>query len=531
VIKDGGKISNYYDRVLVHLIIIFIVGLISYFNTFNVPFHFDDYDYIVDNPLIKKPGFLLNPPATGEIEPSDNVVHTNKTRFIGYLSFLLNYRLHGLDVTGYHVTNLALHILNAALVYLLVITTCKTPFMLSSALKARYIALFSALLFVSHPVQTEAVTYITQRFTTLVALFYILSLFLYIQSRLQIADKRSGILYAGALVSALLAMKTKENAFTLPLAIAFYEFVFLDGSVKKRTLLLVPFLLTMFIIPLSLVDSSKPFLETVVTVPSFNIGLSGWKYLLVESRVLGTYLRLLVFPVNQNLDYDYFRFSLSFLVEMICSSVFLLFLLLSAVYAFKHFRHSRPWTRVISYGVFWYFLTISVESTIFPLADLIFEHRVYLPSAFLFIVFAWGAALLSNHFRNRKHRWILPVFAALIITVFSTATLVRNSVWKSEIRMWEDVIKKSPNKARPHHSLGFAYGDGGQIQKAIEQYRIAIRLDPYYVKPRQNLAITYYSLGLFDEARREFEDILKIAPENRETIFYLEQINRKQWGQ
>src|SRR5208282_523656 len=143
---------------------------------------------------------------------------------------------NGLSVASYHIVNNAIHIANTILVYLLVLLTFKTPFMESSPLKqqAAPIAFFSALLFAAHPLETGAVTYVMQRFASLMALFYLLSLVAYIKARL-IAQERwkSGSLYIISIVSAILAMKTKENAFTLPFVIALYEFCFFNGNIKK----------------------------------------------------------------------------------------------------------------------------------------------------------------------------------------------------------------------------------------------------------------------------------------------------------
>src|SRR5208337_4870979 len=128
-------------------------------------------------------------------------------------TFALNYRINGLAVTGYHIVNIAIHIANSILVYLLVLLTFRTPFMARSSIKqnSRHIAFFSALIFASHPLQTEAVTYVFQRFASLAAFFYLGSLTAYIKSRLSEDKRRMLLYYSISFVSAVLAMKTKEN--------------------------------------------------------------------------------------------------------------------------------------------------------------------------------------------------------------------------------------------------------------------------------------------------------------------------------
>lgn len=226
------------QKSIFHIISIIVIGLLAYSNTFHVPFHFDDTYNIIANYKLKD----LN-----------NFWPPSGSRWAGFLTFALNYHFGGLDVVGYHIINLAIHILNAILVYWLVILTFKTPFFSNqqSAVSNQkkqtliypftYLPLFIALIFVSHPIQTQAVTYIVQRFTSLATMFYLLSLVIYIKFRSQ-QSAISGqqklpatryTLYAVSFLSAILAMKTKEIAFTLPVVIALYEFMFFEGNIKR----------------------------------------------------------------------------------------------------------------------------------------------------------------------------------------------------------------------------------------------------------------------------------------------------------
>jgi hypothetical protein len=213
-----------------------IAGFAVYSNTFHVPFLWDDRTSIVENPVIKSVGnFFFNTKG----------YEYNPRRFIGYMSFALNYFMGGLDVTGYHVFNLAVHIVNSLLVYALVLLTFRTPRMKGTSIvsSSGLVALGAALLFVVHPVQTQAVTYIVQRLTSLAVMWYLLSLCLYAGWRLwQEAHGGKGLLlYGFTLISIVLAMKTKEIAFTLPLMIVLYDFYFFR---ERKTLWLVPVLLT-----------------------------------------------------------------------------------------------------------------------------------------------------------------------------------------------------------------------------------------------------------------------------------------------
>jgi hypothetical protein len=162
---------------LFHILLIVTLSLIAYSNTFSVPFHFDDKSVIVENPAIKDLQYFSSPSKVKAFTEHFGY-HTFRSRYIGYLTFALNYSIHGLDTTGYHIVNLVIHVCTSLLVYLLVHLTFKTSFLLTSKLRdySQQIALFAALLFACHPVQTEAVTYIWQRVASLATMFYLLSL-------------------------------------------------------------------------------------------------------------------------------------------------------------------------------------------------------------------------------------------------------------------------------------------------------------------------------------------------------------------
>ena len=288
---------------LVHILIIVVLGVLIYSNTFNAPFAYDDIISITD-PIVRDIR-LIGP---------QNIYGS---RFIGQLSFALNYQLHEFNVAGYHIFNLLIHLLNALLVYWLIILTFRTPNasaylpkdVLETSDPFRWIPLFTALLFVSHPVQTQAVTYIVQRFASLATLFYLVSLVMYIKARSsESAKKARYAFFAASIISAVLAMRTKEIAFTLPVMVLLYEFMFFRGDIKKRMLALLALLLTMLIIPLSMlrqVGSTGVRGIDELTRMAGSADVSRWDYLNTQFRVIVTYIRLLLFPINQNLDYDY----------------------------------------------------------------------------------------------------------------------------------------------------------------------------------------------------------------------------------
>ena len=517
-----------------HLILITVLGILIYSNTFDVPFIFDDELNIVENHYIRDLSNFLDKPSREGVSPS--TYDLLERRIAGYFTFALNYKAHGLEVWSYHTVNLAIHILTALLVYILVRLTLRTPFMVSSTLKdqAGYVALFSGLLFVCHPVQTQAVTYIVQRFTSLATMFYLLCVVLYARWRIEstVLDsgfgvrRRCGYIYLLSLLSCVLAMITKETAFTLPLAVLVYEIMFFKGKIKWRLLYLAPLFLTMLIIPLKIVDAGKSLGEIIGEAGEKTrliTEMSRQEYMFTELRVVTDYVRLLFLPVNQNIDYDYPLYRSFFELPVFLSFLFLLSILICGIYFYYRSRitdHSselgvRSFTvhpsRLIAFGVFWFFLTLSVESSVIPIVDVIFEHRIYLPSAGAFIAIVSGAYFLFQRLEKGGKKAALAVFIGMLL-VLSTATYARNTIWKSEVNLWEDVVSKSPNKARPHNNLGAVYLVDGKIDAALEQLKITLRLEPDYKDAHINIGSVYKAKGRMEDAIEHYRAAMKSDP-------------------
>jgi tetratricopeptide (TPR) repeat protein len=506
------KVKLFLGRIPVHLIIIAVLGLLVYSNTFDNPLEFDDASFIRENPLIKDVAFFTGVSSVEDFDQRNLEGPLTKSifrrRFLSFLTFALNYRVNGLDVTGYHIANISIHLLNALFLYLLVTFTFRTPRMAGSAgTTARWVALFSALLFVSHPLQTQAVNYITQRFALLAAFFYLLSLTAYVRSRLASDNAVRLPLYAISLAAAACGMISKENVFTLPVVIALYEFFFFEGPAPRRMTRLLPFMLTMLIIPYMLL-SGEPDIDRALRTTSTTY--SRWGYLLTQFSVIVTYIRLFLLPVNQNLDYDYSLYGSFLEPRVFLSFLFLLSIFFLACWLYLRARKGERALGLVSFGVLWFFITVSVESSIVPTMNLIFEHRAYLPSAGVFM--AIGAFLLSGRLRKRKELAVSSL--VLVILVLSIAAYARNGVWRSEISLWEDVVSKSPGKARGHINLGISYKSAGLTEKAIEQYNAALRSNQNSARAHFELGNAYKSKGLTEKAIAHYIVAVGLEPDD-----------------
>ncbi len=592
-----------------HILCIVFLILIIYSNTLNAPFQWDEGTFIVDNPILKNLHYFTNPSDAAKFPLYTALIN----RYIGYLTFALNYRIHGLSVTGYHIVNIAIHIANSVLVYLLVLLTFRTPLFKTvngeevngewiKTEKAKLkdvpfspftihhsrsltdsrssIAFFSAAIFAVHPLQTEAVTYVFQRFASLVTFFYLLSLAFYIKARLALTTEcteeslvlkkpkkffwsaqRSSRLEAPtfwlwlilSFISAVLAMKTKENAFTLPLIITLYEFCFFSrfashgsrslsisdspkvGALEARFTIhglyrftfLVPILLTLLIIPLTLMSLAGSH-QLDPGAYGFKVKeFSRWDYFFTQFRALVTYLRLLFFPLNQNISYDYPVFNSFFDLPVVLSFVFLAVLFGLGVYFIRSsrftFHVSRP-LRLMGFGILWFFITLSVESSIIPLPMLIDEYRMYLPSIGMIICVVTGVFLLFSRFTFHDSRFTAfktVVFFVLIIGVLSVATYLRNDLWGDSIKLWEDTIDKAPRNAKAHYNLGLFYQGRNMPDKAMEQYLITVNLSPGFAEAYNNIGHIYEGRNMHDKAMVYYQIATELSPNLAEAHYNL----------
>jgi tetratricopeptide (TPR) repeat protein len=535
------NIPNPLKRTLPFMAII-LFGLLAYSNTLNVPFVFDDRQNIAENPAIKDFGYFLEPSKLKN-HPKYNLF---KSRYVGYLTFALNYRLHALEVISYHLVNVSIHLLNALLIYLIVVILFRSPFLEKSSIKdlSGQAALLSALLFVSHPVQTQAVTYIVQRFASLATMFCLLSIITYIKARFP--SRRWYVWYALCLASAVLAMKTKEIAIALPIIIVLLEFLFLKGAIKKRVLYFLPLILAILIVPLSFIDIEEPLADVMKDIGEttrVHTEMQRAHYHFTQLRVIMTYVRLLFLPVGQNLDYDYPIYSSFTDPQVLLSLLALSGLLIIGVYFLCVSRRGEPALRVVSFGMFWFFLALLPESGLITIVDVIFEHRIYFPSIGAAIAVSAGVLILLKKLGIEKHRVMLLPLLIVIPLALAYATHARNAVWKSPVSLWNDVVKKSPGKARGHSNLGEAYFKAGLMDEAIEHYLVAVNLgpdisairsfeevkeiDPNFAKAYNNLGLAYLSKGLNDEAIKNFKVALKIRPDYDKARINLEISYRK----
>jgi len=488
--------ASLWARPWVVFLLLSVLALLIYSNTFYAPFQFDDNSAIIDNPAVRHLSSLL----------------VSGSRAVLYLSFAINYYFGGLNVVGYHAVNILIHLTNGFLVYVLVIGLLNTPRIRPSPFtpaQPHWLAFATALLFVAHPVQTEAVTYLYQRATSLAALFYLLAVVCYLRWR-QAAPAAGSrwVWYVGGVLSTVLAMKTKEICFTLPFMILLIEAVFYGIPRLKQWAALIPFLLTLPIIPSSTLPGAMSEGADVFARETGTISRSD--YLFTQFQVIMTYLRLLVAPVRQNVDYDFPIAHSLFEPAVLLSFLFLAALFGAACWLllFPARTASPARATLIGFGVLWFFVTLSIESSIIPIRDVINEHRLYLPSVGFFLAVTTAASGVAV-------RWPRTAAAGLLalLLLLSGAAYARNQVWLSEESLWRDVISKSPRKSRGYNNLGYSFEARHNLPEAIMYYRKALEVDPKNYIAHFDLGNVYRASGKMDDAAVEYEAAIALLPD------------------
>ncbi|WP_242342611.1 tetratricopeptide repeat protein [Anaeromyxobacter terrae] len=500
--------------------------LVAYATSFDGPFVFDDVRIIADNPLLRDLRNYLPGGAGYRALPN---------RYLTNLTFALNYRAGGLAVGGYHAVNVAIHLASALLVRALVLVLFRTRRLAASSLapQREAIAFVAAALFATHPMQTMAVTYIVQRATSLATLLYLASVVSYGAWRIRREEGRSATaadaaLFAAHLLAAGLAMRAKEIAFTLPFAVVALELSFFER--RRRWLVpLVPVLATALIIPATLLaraPGTAGALAQLGAATRVETTLGRADYLTTEIAVVVTYLSMLLLPVGQSVDHDYpVHRSLA---EPEVAVSLLALALLAGLAAFLFWRTSPrrarpldPGARLAAFGIGWFFLALSVESTLIPILDVFNEYRVYLASAGLFPAVALGITLAARRVAPEHPGRAALAAGTAVAVVLAAATVVRNGAWDSATALWADAAAKAPRKARPHLNLGTALLEAGRPREAIAPLRHAVELDPASAWGHAQLAGALLATGHAREAEPELREALRLNPGDVEASFNL----------
>ncbi len=493
---------------LITFAFIILVATAAYYNSFTVPFVFDDGSNIVHNKGVHLSSLRVE---DGDIVRLKAVIDKNG-RAVSQISYALNYYFGRLEVFGYHLFNLIIHILCAWAVFLFTKMTLTLP-----SMKDRYggwakeIAAACAIIFVVHPINTQAVTYIVQRATSLAALFTLICMIYYAKGRLACGGRRFTY-YVISFVCFLIAFSSKQNTVVVPILIFIYELYFFQQVdtkwLKKKWPYIGGLALFLFLVLLIYTKFAPiAWFESHYAHRPFSL----WERVMTEWRVVVYYFTLIFLPLPSrlNLDYD-FPLSLSLINPP--TTILSLAVILGLIWLALYLAKKEP---LISYFILWFFINLVVESTIVAL-DLVYEHRLYLPGIGAFIIIIWGLERAIHHLAPRLRTPLKVIMLAILTINLSMMTYQRNKVWQSVISILEDVAKKAPTNARQHVNLGVAYSDAKMLDKSIKQYLIGIKLDPNYPEAYNNLGNAYNRKGMYDKAVKEYLRAIRMRPTYKE---------------
>ena len=521
-------------KIIYYQLVIIVVGVIFYYNSLQGEFIFDDESIIVKNPHIEN----IWPVSEAFSAPPDSPV---RDRPVINLTLSLNYLLGGRSPSGYHLVNLSIHLLAALLLFGLVRRTLK-----SSRISPRYgavassLALAAALIWEVHPLQTESVTYITQRCESLMGLFYLGTLYAIIRGSL---SRRPGPWYLIAVFFCGLGMGSKAVMVTAPLVALIYDRIFLAGSWselwKKRRWLYLALSATWIIQIILLLTTSYQDIKTHLPLD----------YALTQFGVITHYIRLIFIPTP--LCLDYYWPAAQGLAEILPGALLVgVFLALTAWGLVKN----PP----LGFAGVWFFLILGPTSSILPLEDMAFEHRLYLPLASVAVLGVVGGYELLRYlfplFSIRRRN--LGIILTMVIVIgMGVLTLQRNIDYRTSVGMWRDVIGKRASNPRAYNNLGnlinkqgghreafklyqtaievdAGYQPGyynlanlmageGKLEESVEYYRRSLEINPDAIEAHNNLAVVLFQLGMGEESIKHLREAVRIDPSDPAAYYNL----------
>ncbi len=490
------------------LFLLAVIGVAAYANSFQVEFLFDDAPVVTRNRLLWQWSTWWD------------LFWWNPTRGLTNLTFLVNYKLAGTSAVqphgptwSYHLVSLALHVGNGFLVFRLVRDLLRArPGEVPAGL-VHWVALLAAAVWVVHPANTMAVTYIAQRYALLAATAFLGTLVLYVRLRERI--EREGGLSLGrdwpALLgigaAALCCLFTKENAWVVPGAVVLVEALFFRARFLWG-LVGVGAVVVLVGIPLRLDMVGG---EWEHFFPARSPASDRWQYATTQVVVTLRYLHLWLMPHDLTVEQAFpFEWATKGQDMALAGLGHLLLVTLAGLLLWRGLR-------LVPLAIAWFYLTNVVESSFIPILDPMVDHRMYLPTALLAAAFAGALArawpwLVTTVPRARE---AVPVACMGLIAVMITGTLVRNTVWTSPTGIWEDTVAKRPDCARAYSSLGMEHLYAGEWLQAIQPIETALLLGPYHVEGWNNLGKAYLELEQWDQAAAALErgiQVNEVAP-------------------
>ncbi|MCL0045387.1 tetratricopeptide repeat protein [Nitrospinaceae bacterium] len=478
------------------LALICVCGVIIFFATVHSPFLYDDAHAIEDNPYIK------NLSKFQQMVGVQNIFN----RSILLFTFSVNHAIGQLDVFGYHLINLMLHLCVGIILYFLTmeLVAIENP---ALTLTFQRLPLAVSLIHIFSPINVESIIYLSSRSSVLVTLFYLSSFYLFIRfvnSKEKQKNKWKKVHYPIVILFLFyLGLGTKEIIVTLPIVAVLY--LWLQSSTKNFHKFLPE--LGVILIPL-IIYLLYRYVQMgnllVIKTDPYSHMIDRGLYILTQIKVvISYYLAKLIFPINLNFEPDIRLVSGFFDWEWIGS------LIIGVGIAIGIFYQKSI---LLKCAFIWALITILPTSSIIPLKQIATEHRTYLPG----IGINMGLGILF--LRSASHRKVIPTLIILLI-IYGFLTMERSLDYRSEINLWEDTVRKSPYKSMVHNNLGTAYLSKERLKEAQKSFEISSALSPSSTDPYINMGHIHSRNKEWDKAKLKYDLALKLGA-NRSQVFF-----------
>jgi protein O-mannosyl-transferase len=472
--------------------VILLAVVLAYANGMAGPFVFDDLDALRDNPTIhvgaRSHAFSPPPRTTVAGRPLLNA------------SFALSDAIGGGSTVGHHVVNVAIHAAAALVLFGLIRRTLQRRAVSGrDAYAATLVAGAAALVWAVHPLQTEAVTYLVQRAESLMALFYLLTLYGFARGIAASRGAGGGAgWFAVALVACAAGMATKEVMVSAPVLVLLYDRVFVAASYREiwrqRGRWYAGLAATWLILG-ALVASAGGNRGGSI---GFGVEVGWWDHAATQAGAILHYLRLAVWP--HPLVFEYEPMWLRGFGAIAPATAVVLALLVGTAYALGR---AKP----VGFIGALFFAVLAPTSLLPAPTQLIVEHRMYLALAALLSAAGWGL------WRAIGRTGLFASVTALAALALGVLTHVRNEDYRTEASLWRDTVAKRPNNALAHASLGTALLREGRVAEAVAECTTAVRLDPNRAIFRYNLGQAFERAGQPANALAAYAEAVRLEPE------------------
>lgn len=482
-------------RIRWQLIIIVSLTLLSFLTKLDNELIGDDRDFITNWPAIQQVGSLPQL-LTGDLPAA----HQGNYRPVRSLLYLFYYQLSGTNTLGYHLHGLGVQVINSLLVYGIVrkLTSSKS-----------YLPFFTGVLFSTHPIHLEAISFITASFDTTAFAFLFGSFYLYLGNKAH--QQRWAILLY------LLALGTNEITYIFPLLLVIYHYLFHPLSLRRLRSRIWP-----YVILLGIFLGIRFFGLDIETRGEY-AGGSFYYTQLISVKAIVLYLKLLLVPVSLGLIHTLPGNISSYMFRdvnqpyVLAQSIFEpavlvgLFLIGAAGGVAYGLRNKKP---LISFGICWFFIALLPTLNLLPSAVYFSERYVYLASFGFILVLATVFEMM----RTQSHRRIKLIAWSLFIGVVATyvgLSIYHNQFWQNEIVYWQKNVREAPDNFLAHYQLGQMYHYHYYLAEAIQSYQTAIAIEPSYTKSHHNLGLIQHHLGQYQQAIESYQQVLNKYPDNQ----------------